>query len=176
MTNKKSVEGRKRYEENLNKLFDISHPDLEKNLAEDRIIREGGRKSEDLQFLEDQRGPRKMKMGNLDEEFQKKKTAQLKRKLGQVPSSTVTSTQLPNILSEDQMNEYLGDSSPIKEGRTDEEFNIKEKQARRSDYITVQLPGRNFGLGSEQHQQQEGHSLPPPLVPGAEQCSVLPHQ
>ena len=63
MTNKKSVEGRKRYEENLNKLFDISHPDLEKNLAEDRIIREGGRKSEDLQFLEDQRGPRKIKMG-----------------------------------------------------------------------------------------------------------------
>ena len=137
MTNKKSFEGRKRYEENLNKLFDISHPDLEKNLAEDRIRREGGRKSEDLQFLEDQRGPRKMKMGNLDEEFQKKKTAQLKRKLGQVPSSTVTSNQLPNILSEDQMNEYLGDSSPIKEGRTDEEFNIKEKQARRSDYITV---------------------------------------
>ena len=107
MTNKKSVEGRKRYEENLNKLFDISHPDLEKNLAEDRIRREGGRMSEDLQFLEDQRGPRKMKMGNLDEEFQKRKTAQLKRKLGQVPSSTVTSTQLPNILSEDQMNEYL---------------------------------------------------------------------
>ena len=35
------------------------------------------------------------------------------------------------------MNENLGDSSPIKEGRTDEEFNIKEKQARRSDYITV---------------------------------------
>ena len=127
MTNKKSFEGRKRYEENLNKLFDISHPDLEKNLAEDRIIREGGRKSEDLQFLEDQRGPRKIKMGE--------KNAQLKRKLG--PSSTVTSNQLPVILSEDQMNENLGDSSPIKEGRTDEEFNIKEKQARRSDYITV---------------------------------------
>ena len=63
MTNKKSVEGRKRYEENLNKLFDISHTDLEKNLAEDRIRREGGRMSEDLQFLEDQRGPRKIKMG-----------------------------------------------------------------------------------------------------------------
>ena len=83
--------------------------------------------SEDLQFLEDQRGPRKIKMGE--------KNAQLKRKLG--PSSTVTSNQLPVILSEDQMNENLGDSSPIKEGRTDEEFNIKEKQARRSDYITV---------------------------------------
>ena len=85
--------------------------------------------SEDLQFLEDQRGPRKIKMG--------KKNAQLKRKLGPGPSSTVTSNQLPVILSEDQMNENLGDSSPIKEGRTDEEFNIKEKQARISDYITV---------------------------------------
>ena len=79
--------------------------------------------SEDLQFLEDQRGPRKIKMGE----------NQLKRKLGPGPSSTVTSNQLPVILSEDQMNENLGDSSPIKEGRTDEEFNIKERQARRSD-------------------------------------------
>jgi len=43
MTNKKSLEGRKRYEENLNKVFDISHPDLEKKLTEDRIKREGGR-------------------------------------------------------------------------------------------------------------------------------------
>ena len=40
---------------------------------------------------------------------------------------------MPDLLSEDQMNENLGDSSPIKEGRTDEEFNIKERQARRSD-------------------------------------------
>ena len=82
--------------------------------------------SEDLQFLEDQRGPRKIKMGE----------NQLKRKLGPGPSSTVTSNQLPEDQM-NQMNENLGDSSPIKEGRTDKEFNIKEKQARRSDYITV---------------------------------------
>ena len=77
-------------------------------------------------------------MGKSDAEYSKKKDAQLKRKLGSVPSSSVS--VLPDLFSEDQMNENLGDSSPIKEGRTDEEFNIKERQARRSDYITVQLP------------------------------------
>ena len=130
--NKKSLDERKKFEEDLNKLFDISHSDLEKTLSEDRIRGNlEGRKSEDLSFLQDQRGERKMTMGKSDAEYSKKKDAQLKRKLGSVPSSSVS--VLPDLLSEDQMNEYLGDSSPIKEGRTDEEFNIKEKQARRSD-------------------------------------------
>ena len=37
MTNKKSVEERKKFEEDLNKLLDIAHPNLEKTLAEDRL-------------------------------------------------------------------------------------------------------------------------------------------
>ena len=134
LTNKKSQEDRKKFEEDLNKLLDISHPNLEKTLAEDRIRGNlEGRKSEDLSFLQDQRGVRKMNMGKLDEEYSKKKEAQLKRKLGSVPSSTVTSQDI----FEDQ-NESFGDS-PVKDNR-DEEFNIKEKQARRSDFITVELP------------------------------------
>ena len=35
MSNKKSLEDRKKFEEDLNKLLDIAHPDLEKNLAQD---------------------------------------------------------------------------------------------------------------------------------------------
>ena len=35
MSNKKSLEERKKFEEDLNKLLDIAHPDLEKNLAQD---------------------------------------------------------------------------------------------------------------------------------------------
>ena len=77
-------------------------------------------------------------MGKVDDEFRKKKEAQLKRKLGSVPSSTVTSQDI----CEDQ-NEF-GDS-PIKDNRRDEEFNIQEKQARRSDYITVELPRDPLG-------------------------------
>ena len=136
MMNKKTLEDRKTFEEGLNKLFDIAHPNLEKTLAQDRTLGNlEGRKSEDLSFLQDQRGERKMTMGKLDEEFSKKKEAQQKRKLGSVPSSTVTSQDI----CEDQ-NESFGDSSPIKDSRRDEEFNIKEMQARRSDYVTVELP------------------------------------
>ena len=76
-----------------------------------------------------------MNMGKLDEEYSKKKEAQLKRKLSSVPSSTVTSQDI----SEDQ-NESFDNSSPIKDSRTDEEFNIQEKQARRSNFVTVDLP------------------------------------
>ena len=130
--NKKSLDDREKFKEDLNKLFEISHSNLEKTLSEDRIRGNlEGRKSEDLSFPQDQRGERKMTMGKSDTEYSKKKDAQLKRKLGSVPSSSVS--VLPDLFSEDQMNENLGDSSPIKEGRTDEEFNIKERQARRSD-------------------------------------------
>ena len=112
---------------------------MEKTIAQDRTLGNlEGRKSEDLKFLQDQRGERKMTMGKVDEEFRKKKEAQLKRKLGSVPSSTVTSQDI----CEDQ-NEF-GDS-PIKDNRRDEEFNIQEKQARRSYYITVELPRDPLG-------------------------------
>ena len=141
MMNKKTLEDRKTFEEGLNKLFDIAHPDLEKTLSEDRIRGNlEGRKSEDLSFLRDQRGERKMQMGKLDEEYSKKKEAQMKRKLGSsVPSSTVTSQDLC-----EDLNVSFGDS-PIKDSRRDEEFNIREKQARRSDYITVELPRDPLG-------------------------------
>ena len=141
MSNKKSLEERKKFEEDLNKLLDIAHPDLEKKLTQDRIRGNlEGRKSEDLSFLQDQRGERKMQMGKLDEEYSKKKEAQMKRKLGSsVPSSTVTSQDLC-----EDLNVSFGDS-PIKDNRRDEEFNIREKQARRSDYITVELPRDPLG-------------------------------
>ena len=35
ISNKKSLEDRKKFEEDLNKLLDIAHPDLEKNLTQD---------------------------------------------------------------------------------------------------------------------------------------------
>ena len=133
---KKGLEDRSKFEEDLNKLLDIAHPNLEKILSEDRTRGNlVGRKSEDLKFLQDQRGERKMTMGRFDEEFSKKKAAQLKRKLGSASSSTITSQ---DILSEDQ-NESFGESSPIKDNR-DEEFNIQENKDRRSDFITVELP------------------------------------
>ena len=71
MSNKKSLEDRKKFEDDLNKLLDISHPNLEKTLALGNLE---GRKSEDLKFLQDQRGERKMTMGKLDEEQESSST------------------------------------------------------------------------------------------------------
>ena len=89
--NKKSLDDREKFKEDLNKLFEISHSNLEKALSEDRIRGNlEGRKSEDLSFPQDQRGERKMTMGKSDAEYSKKKDAQLKRKLGSVPSSSVS--------------------------------------------------------------------------------------
>ena len=96
-------------------------------LSEDRIRGNlEGRKSEDLKFLQDLRGERKMTMRRLDEEFSRKKAAQLERKLGSAPSSTITSQ---DILYEDQ-NKSFGKSSPIKDNR-DNEYNIQENKGRR---------------------------------------------
>ena len=96
--NKKSLDDREKFKEDLNKLFEISHSNLEKTLSEDRIRGNlEGRKSEDLSFLQDQRGERKMAMDKLDTEHSKKKDAQLKRKLGSVPSSA--GSVLPDLLS-----------------------------------------------------------------------------
>ena len=89
--NKKSLDDREKFKEDLNKLFEISHSNLEKTLSEDRIRGNlEGRKSEHLSFLQDQRGERKMTMGKSDAECSKKKDAQLKRKLGSVLSSSVS--------------------------------------------------------------------------------------
>ena len=73
MSNKKSLEDRKKFEDDLNKLLDISHPNLEKTLALGNLE---GRKSEDLKFLQDQRGERKMTMGKLDEEQEESSSTQ----------------------------------------------------------------------------------------------------
>ena len=52
MSNKKTIEDRKKFEEDLNKLLDIAHLDLEKKITQDRIRGNlEGRKSEDLSFL-----------------------------------------------------------------------------------------------------------------------------
>ena len=66
MSNKKSLEDKEKFEEDLKKLMDISHPDLEKRINQDKTLGNlEGRKSEDLDFLQDQRGERKMTMGKV---------------------------------------------------------------------------------------------------------------
>ena len=71
-------------QQEIKKLFDIAAPDLEEALKKDRILgkdddctvyreKEGyTRKTEDLHFLNDQRGERKMVMGQRDPTYEQR--------------------------------------------------------------------------------------------------------
>ena len=77
-------------DERREKLFDIAHKDLEQKLQQDRIRGNLGVTDDDLNFLQDQRGERRSFMAEEDTEYQKKKEAQMKRRMGPAPA-TVTS-------------------------------------------------------------------------------------
>ena len=114
---KRNMTNRKKYEENLNKLLDISHPHLEKRFAEDRIWRGGDFKICHSSRFREVKG--KWPRGNWMKSL-------VRRNLGSVPSSTIISQ---DIHSEDQ-NDIFGESSPTKEGTRDEEFNNQEKKGQ----------------------------------------------
>ena len=78
-------------DERREKLFDIAHKDLEQKLQQDRIRGNLGVTDDDLNFLQDQRGERRSFMAEEDTEYQKKKEAQMKRRMGPAPA-TVTSS------------------------------------------------------------------------------------
>ena len=90
--------------EETEKLFDIGHKDLEKKkLEQDRIRGNLGVRTEDLGFLQDQRGERKGFMGSEDIEYQRKKESQLKRRMNPrtvgSTSSQSSEMSLPDFLS-----------------------------------------------------------------------------
>ena len=74
-----------------------------KKLEQDRIRGNLGVRTEDLGFLQDQRGERKGFMGAEDMEYQRKKESQLKRRMGlrSVGSTSSQSSEmsLPEFLS-----------------------------------------------------------------------------
>ena len=83
-TSASEVDKREKYQQEIKKLFDVAAPDLEEALKKDRILgkdddctvyreKEGyTRKTEDLHFLNDQRGERKMVMGQRDPTYEQR--------------------------------------------------------------------------------------------------------
>ena len=69
---------RSRYLESLQKLFDIARMDAEQVLQSDKLL-EAGDRAEDTAFLEDQRGPRRMEIGQEDTKYGKKLRMQKSR-------------------------------------------------------------------------------------------------
>ena len=67
-----------------------------------------------------------------------------RKKLNSRESSAQFHPQLLPVKTSVKIRKSFGDS-PIKNNKRDEEFNIQEKQARRSYYITVELPRDPLG-------------------------------
>ena len=90
---------RQDYLESVKKLFDIAAPNLEEKLVKDRLLDKDDentlyrakdgytRKTEDIAFLEDQRGERKMVMGERDETYEKRKENSNSKKVGKGDST-----------------------------------------------------------------------------------------
>ena len=110
-------------DERREKLFDIAHKDLEQKLQQDRIRGNLGVTDDDLNFLQDQRGERRSFMAEEDTEYQKKKEAQMKRRMGPAPATVTSSSSQSSeaaSLSDDET------SSP--EDEDDAEMNKEETQ------------------------------------------------
>ena len=70
-TSEAAKQSREKYKKSLDMLFDIAAPRAEEVLDTDRL-RTDEAKEEDLQFLEDQRGPHKLFIGNRDMQYDNK--------------------------------------------------------------------------------------------------------
>ena len=114
------VEKRELYLKGLKRLFDIAAPDLEDEIQKSRIlgnddectryrVKEGyTRKTEDLSFLIDQRGERKMVMGMKDTSYEERVETNLQRKLNETVSVAVKPGDLvsrPEANNNDAMDE-----------------------------------------------------------------------
>ena len=143
------IEKRGEYLDNLQKLFDIASPDIVEKLQKSRMLglddncsrystKEGyTRKTEDISFLMDQRGVRKMVMGEKDSSYERRVNSNLKKKqkvaenLGS-PSSTV---------DEDvDYNENIVENDRDEEDIEDKDFAFKARHKKQNDTVLVELP------------------------------------
>ena len=89
-TSEKVLQSRENFKNDCAKLLEVADPLLEHKLSIDRIRGHLNLKTEDLEFLKDQRGARVGRMDKIDEEFGDRVKKCLKRKSAS-SSSTATS-------------------------------------------------------------------------------------
>ena len=134
---KKAVKNRESFLADLKTCLNVGAPDLRKKLMEDRVRSNLNILQEDIDFLEDQLGPRLRAMSHKpDREYNERKAANLKRKLGSVaPSGPSSSTESPaNVDSQ-------GDGKEQQEDNEEDDAEYVEKSKKpKSDRITVSIP------------------------------------
>ena len=139
--NPKEVEKREVYLENVQKLFDIAAPGLEEILLKDRLRSQddqnphyrqlGGytRKTEDIAFLNDQRGQRKMVMGERDASFEARKDAIKNKKVVNVSEKTEESNNNEII----EVNQDEDDNEEFEYEKDDEDFKAAITRPKKKD-------------------------------------------
>ena len=146
---KTEIEKREDYLKYVKKLFDIAAQNLDDILKKDRLLgnddenplyrsEEGyTRKTEDIAFLEDQRGDRKMVMGEKDVTFETRKDASNRKKLGKAGGDK---GEVNNNLDKTQNEPDDDTSDHDDDNERDSDFKVKEKPKQKEDTIIIELP------------------------------------
>ena len=135
----------------LNTCLNVGKPGLRKKLMTDRVRSNLNILQEDVDFLDDQLGPRLRAMSHKpDNEFNARKAANLKRKLSPSVSPTTSgsssTTESPaNVDVPEDSEEDTKDEEQQEDNEKDEEYVPRQK---RSSMINVQMP-RNVFMSPE---------------------------
>ena len=155
-------EKRQIYLESVKKLFDIAAPNLEEKLVKDRLLDKDDentlyrakdgytRKTEDISFLEDQRGERKMVMGERDKTYEKRKENSYSKKVGKGDS---TKSKVSKNIDEE-----------VVEVEPDNALCENDDDGKDSDFINNKVTGKERTILVE---------LPRDIMNNNEVCSML---
>ena len=128
----------------LNTCLNVGVPGLRNKLMTDRVRSNLNILQEDVEFYDDQLGPRLRAMSDKpDKEFNARKAANLKRKFSSVsPSGSSSSTKSPANVD---VPEDSDQDEEQKVNEKDEDYVVKSRRhEKKSDMITVQMPKNVF--------------------------------
>ena len=150
-TSPSEVAKREKYEQEIKKLFDIAALDIEEALKKDRILgkdddctlyRESEgytRRTEDLQFLNDQRGERKMIMGQRDPTYEQRvENSVIRKKKKLEMDDEVRQGQSNSFTEKIQMDNH--DEMVMDEDDEDTDFSVTDRNRNKIDKVLVELP------------------------------------
>ena len=139
---------REDYMDGLKKLFDIAAQDLESLIEKDRLLgmdddcplyRAGGgytRKQEDLEFLTDQRGERKMTMGERDVSYETRKKINFERARRNDERKKMEEIEESQGQSQADSDSSLDEN----ENEVNEDFIYTRRVKKKSDTVVIELP------------------------------------
>ena len=130
-TSEKVLQSRENFKNDCAKMLEVAHPLLEHKLSIDRIRGHLNLKTEDLEFLEDQRGARVGWMDKIDEEFGNRVKNCLKRK--SASSSSTATSQFQTV-------QFQDDHDDEEDNKEDDEDYNGNANIKRSKTITVEIP------------------------------------